>query len=344
MPDKSIGTNWARRIPYRALSLVASGVLLALGIAVVYQRVAWRDIAGVWSTLDPKLVALACILYWLQYLANSARLQRVILWASGRPPRKIPSFWFSFRLTCSSGFVAATAPVGFAGDAAKIAALRLFGSLSTTEAARCALFDRVVGVQWLSVFGLMTLPFQRAAGIGPEVILPELFVFAAPIVGVGVLLALPSLLARIPGNFIGRIARVFEGYRSILLPSRSAIQATIVLINLILAGAALYFLFLAAGSHVSAWLVAAFIPLLQLVNGLPFLYMGWGGREIAMASTLGAAGSLTMNETLAISIAWGVVLITTALVNGVFLVGSWHARPSPPAAESSDVVDSSSSR
>jgi hypothetical protein len=46
-----------------------------------------------------------------------------------------------------------------------------------------------------------------------------------------------------------------------------------------------------------------------------------------MASTLGAAGSLTMNETLAISIAWGVVLVTTAVVNGVFLIGDWHATP-----------------
>ena len=84
------------------------------------------------------------------------------------------------------------------------------------------------------------------------------------------------------------------------------------MLNLVLAGGTLYLLFLAAGSNVSVWFVAAFIPLLQLVNGLPFLYMGWGGREIAMASTLGAAGSLTMNETLAISIAWGVVLIITS--------------------------------
>ena len=60
-----------------------------------------------------------------------------------------------------------------------------------------------------------------------------------------------------------------------------------------------------------AWLVAAFIPLLQLINGLPFLYMGWGGREIAMAATLGAAGHLTVNETLAVSVIWGAVLIVS---------------------------------
>jgi hypothetical protein len=75
---------------------------------------------------------------------------------------------------------------------------------------------------------------------------------------------------------------------------------------------------------VNPWLVASFIPLLQLINGLPFLYMGWGGREIAMTTTLGAAGHLSINETLAISIIWGVVLIASSAFNGVFLIGDWR--------------------
>jgi len=333
MQKEGIERAWTRRVPYRMLSLIVSGTLIALGIAVVYQRVDWRDVATVWSNLDPRLVALACIFYWLQYPANAVRLQRVLLWATGRAPRELPPFRFLFKLTCSSGFVAAAAPIGLASDVAKIAALRLFGRLSTTEATRCALFDRVVGVQWLCMIGLATLPFQSAAGINAEIILPELVVLAAPILGVGALLGLPFLLARIPGNLIGRIAGVFAGYRFMLLPSRSAIQGLIMLLNVILAGSALYLLFLAAGSTVSAWLIAAFIPLLQLVNGLPFLYMGWGGREIAMASTLGAASNLPMNETLAISIAWGVVLITTGVVNGLFLIGDWHADAVPPAGD-----------
>jgi uncharacterized membrane protein YbhN (UPF0104 family) len=333
MHNQGVERSTSRRVPYRALSLIVSVVLLVLGIIVVSQRMNWRDMATVWGNLEPKLVALACAVYWLQYPLNSIRLQRVIAWATERPASETPSLWFSFKLTCSSGFVAAAAPIGLAGDAAKIAALRLFSSLSITEAARCALFDRVVGVQWLCLIGLAIMPVQYAAGIGAEVILPQLLVLAAPILGVGVLLALPSILARIPGNLIGRIARVFSGYRSILLPSRSAIQGSIMLLNLVLAGAALYLLFLAAGSHVSAWFIAAFIPLLQLVNGLPFLYMGWGGREIAMASTLGAASSLTMNETLAISIAWGVVLIITGAANGAFLIGDW--RPASPDGDES---------
>jgi uncharacterized membrane protein YbhN (UPF0104 family) len=318
-------------VPYRLLSLMASGTLLALGTALVYRRINWHDIAAVWTNLDPKLLAFATVAYWLQYPINSIRLQRVILWATERLPSNVPSLPFLFRLTCSSGFVAAAAPIGLAGDAAKIVALRLFGSLSLTDAARCALFDRVVGVQWICTIGLVTLPLQSAAGIGQDIVLPQLSIFAGLIAAVGVLLVLPRVLKLIRGDLMAKIARVFAGYRSVLVPQRFAIQAVIALLNLVLAGSSLYLLLLAAGSNIDIWLVAAFIPLLQLVNGLPFLYMGWGGREIAMASTLGAAGSLTMNETLAVSIAWGVVLIMTGVVNGIFLVGDWHVSGGAPA-------------
>lgn len=324
MQDGDIGRTGVRRVPYRAVSLILSAILLAFGVAIFYQRVNWREVVAVWSNLDPKLVALACIAYWLQHPLNAVRLQRVVLWATDRSPREIPPFWFLFKLTCSAVFVAAATPVGLAGDAAKIAALRFFGSLSITEATRCALFDRVVGVQWICLVGLATLPFQSAVGIGAEIILLQLAIFAAPIAGVGVLLLLPSILARFRSNWIARIARIFAGYRSMLTPARSAIQGAISVVNLTLAGATLYLLLLAANLNVGVWLIAAFIPLLQLVNGLPFLYMGLGGREIAMASTLGAASGLTMNETLAVSIAWGVVLLINGIVNGAFMIGEWH--------------------
>lgn len=326
--------SWQERVPYRLVSLVTSGALLALGGALVYRRVNWHDIAAVWTNLDPKLLALAAVAYWLQYPVNSIRLQRVILWTTERLPSNAAlPFRFVFRLTSSSSFVAAAAPIGMAGDAAKIVALRLFGNLSITDAARCALFDRVVGVQWICAIGLVTLPFQRVAGIGLDIILPQLVIFAGLIVAVGGLLVLPSALALIGGNLVGKIAGVLAGYRSMLAPQRSAIQLVIALLNLALAGSALYLLLLAAGSNIDIWLVAAFIPLLQLVNGLPFLYMGWGGREIAMASTLGAASSLTMNETLAVSIAWGVVLIMTGVVNGIFLIGDWQVSGTPPVGD-----------
>ena len=228
------------------------------------------------------------------------------------------------RLTCGASFVAVAAPIGLAGDAAKIAALRLFGRLSVTEAARCALFDRVVGAQSLCVIGLLGLPLQSALGVDRTVIIPQLFVLGGLLVAISLILVFPRVISMLPFRLAERIAGVFAGYRSFLRPRRLALQLTLAAINIVLAWGSLYILMRAGGLTVSPWIVLCFIPMLVLVNGLPFLYMGWGGRELAMAATLGVAGGLSLNETLAVSIAWGVVLIVTSAVNGLFLLGDWR--------------------
>ena len=320
------------RVPYRVLSLLVSGGLLIAGMAVVYHRIDWRDLSAVWTNLNPTLVVVAAILYWLQYPINSYRLQRVVIW-SGVESSAVPPLKFFFKLTCSSAFVALAAPMGLAGDAAKIAAMRLFGSLSITEATRCALFDRVVGVQCIAMIGLVMLLLQAILGVDRSIILGQLALFIALIAAVGALLALPRMLALLRYDLVIRIARVFAGYKSLLQPKRLASVLSISALNIVSAWATLYLLLRAAGLDIDPWLVGGFIPLLQLVNGLPFLYMGWGGREITMTATLGAASTLGVNETLAVSIAWGVVLFMTSAVNGVFLLGNWQVAPSGASAE-----------
>jgi hypothetical protein len=57
----------------------------------------------------------------------------VILWTMVRVPENAPSLKFLLKLTCSAGFLALAAPIGLASDAAKVAALRLFGDLSITD-------------------------------------------------------------------------------------------------------------------------------------------------------------------------------------------------------------------
>lgn len=312
------------RSRYRLLSLLASCALLAAGILVLYEKIDWRDVTTVWSGLDPSLIVLAVAIYWLVYPINSFRMHRIVIWTTGRVPPAVPSLWFIFKMTCSAGFLAVAAPIGLASDAAKIAALRLFGDLSLTESARCALFDRVVGVQWLAVIGLATLPWQVAANVDRMLILGQVAVFVALLAGVGLILVLPRLLRLVRHHFIDRLVYVFTGYRAVLLPRRSLLQLAIALLNLLCGWGTLYLLFRAAGLNVNAWLVGGFVPLLQLINSLPFLYMGWGGRELVMTGALGAASGLTVSETLAVSIAWGVVLVLTSAVNGVFLIGTWR--------------------
>jgi uncharacterized membrane protein YbhN (UPF0104 family) len=175
------------------------------------------------------------------------------------------------------------------------------------------------------------LPLQAAAGIDPAILLPQLALFAGLLAGVGVLLVLPKALGFVRSPVVEKIARVFADYRRMLLPQRSAIQLFIAFLNLVSAWATLYLLLRAAGLNANVWLVAGFIPLLQLVNSLPFLYMGWGGRELAMAGTLGVAGGMSVNETLAVSIAWGVVLMMIGAINGVALLGDWQMSGRTPS-------------
>ncbi len=238
-------------MPYRLLSLLVSCALLAAGIAIVYARIDWRNVTAVWTSLDARLVAIAAAIYWLQYPINSFRLHRVILWVTGQPLSDAPSLRFLFKVTCSSGFVAVAAPVGLAGDAARIVALRAFGSLSIIDATRCTLFDRVVGVQWICVIGLATLPLQAAAAIERGIMLTQLALFGGLLAAVGALLILPRALALLRSEMIGKIAGVFAGYRRMLWPQRSAIQLAIALLNLLSAWGTLYLLLRAAGLNVN---------------------------------------------------------------------------------------------
>jgi hypothetical protein len=50
-----------------------------------------------------------------------------------------------------------------------------------------------------------------------------------------------------------------------------------------------------------------------------------------MAATLGTVSGLSLNQTLALSAAWGVAVLITGIANSVFLIGDWTShRPKHP--------------
>jgi len=322
---------WQRRVPVRSLSLICSILLLALGAAVMFRRVDWRDVTTVWLRLDVRWLIAALVVYWLQYPLNSIRLHRVIRAVFTWPNSSLPNLRLIFRVTCGAGFIAAAAPVGLVGDLAKIAALRLFGRMSMLDATRVTLFDRIIGTQWLSVLGLATLPAQRWMGVKEHVIATQALVFSGLVVCVVVFVFIPRIIRLIPISLVTDFAQLFTGYGAVLRPLPTIIQFLIACANVLTAWSTLYLIFQAAGLSPNPWVVASFVPLLQLMNSVPFLYMGWGGREIAMAATLGTIGGITMSETLAVSTAWGIALIVAGAFNGLFLLGNWTSAPDPRA-------------
>jgi hypothetical protein len=316
---------WRRRVPIELLSLIISGILVVAGIALAYERINWREIGGILLQLDAEWFIAAFAAYWALYPLNSLRFRYVTTWLRQSATTAVIPFMFVLRLTCGASFVAVAAPMGLVADVAKIGALRVFGGISIVDATRYTLFDRVIAVQWMSTIGLLAIPAQVAFGFPTQVIGYQALLFCGAIAAIVVLIALPKWLGLIPVESAGRFARLFVGYGSMLTLRRSFVQLVIGLLNTVLVLATVYFLLRAARLTADVWRVASLVPFLQFINSLPFLYMGWGGREIAIAMTLGTVAGLSLNEALAISAAWGIILILTSLINGAFLLGDWQA-------------------
>jgi hypothetical protein len=242
-----------------------------------------------------------------------------------------PSFRLILKVTLSGGFISVTAPVGLMADAAKIGAFKYFGRMSTSHAIQCTLFDRVVGAQWMSVFAFATLPLQFEMGVPLSSIGVQFLVSAGFLAAIAVLLYLPNVLRIFDHAIVRKFSHVLSGYEKMLPPRRSAVQVAITAVNLMLVFGTLFCLLRAVDLSANLLIVACFVPFLQVVNGVPFLYLGWGGREIAMAATIGVASGLTLNEALVISTIWGLTLILAGAANGVFVFGDWypHRVPAP---------------
>jgi|GEM_PF-3164441 len=326
-----------RRPPYlRFLSLGISGILIVGGGFVMYRWVSGPEILNMLRRIDWRWLTLAVFTYWLQYPITAIRMNRVMHWLMQPKSPAPPSFRLILKVTLSSGFISVTAPVGLMADAAKIGALKYFGQMSTSHAIQCTLFDRVVAVQWMSLFALATLPLQWALGVPLDPIGIQFLVSAGFLVAIIVLLFLPNVLRIFDHVIVLKFAKIFSGYEMMFPLRRSAVQMAITAANLVLVFATLYCLLRAVGLTANLAVIACFVPFLQVVNGVPFLYMGWGGREIAMAATVGVASGLSINQALVVSAIWGLTSILAGAFNGVFVLGDWQshraaATPRPPA-------------
>jgi uncharacterized membrane protein YbhN (UPF0104 family) len=315
----------ARRPPYlRFLSLGVSGILMIVGAFVMYRWVSGPEILSMLKRTNWHWYMLAIFAYWLQIPISAIRIQRLIYWLTPTGTRP-PSFRLILKVTLSSAFIAVTAPIGLMADAAKIGAFKYFGHMSTSQAIRCTLFDRVAAAQWMSLFALASLPLQWKLGVPTSSIGIQFLVSAGFMGAIVLMLCLPSVLRFFNHKLVLRFANLFTGYGITFPLRRSAVQIAITAVNLILIFATLYCLLRAIGLEANLVVIACFIPFLQLVNGVPFLYMGWGGREIAMAATVGVASGLSINQALVLSAIWGLTLIIAGAINGVFVLGDWHS-------------------
>jgi hypothetical protein len=93
-----------------------------------------------------------------------------------------------------------------------------------------------------------------------------------------------------------------------------------------LVGFALVFMVLARGMHlpISQVHILLFMPFIFLISSLPIFYQGWGGREAIVILTIGGMGTVSSAQSIALSVAFGVVVFISSLPGAVF----WMMRPS----------------
>jgi uncharacterized membrane protein YbhN (UPF0104 family) len=314
-----------RSFHIRFLSLAVSGILIIGGTFVMYRWISGPEILNTLQRLDWRWLIAALCAYWLQYPISAVRMHYVMQWLAA-PGLRPPPFRLILNLTLSASFIAVTAPVGLVADAAKIGALKYFGEMPLSHAIRCTLFDRVIAAQWMSLWSLATLPWQWMLGVPPSIIYVQLLCSAGFLATIVMLLFLPNALRSFKSRALLKLASVFFGYDGMVLLRRFAVQMAIAALNVVLVFVTLFCLVRASGLAPNLIVIACFVPFLQLVNSLPILYMGWGGREIAMAAIVGSASGLSLNEALVVSATMGVTMVLSGAVNGVFMLDNWQPR------------------
>ena len=66
------------------------------------------------------------------------------------------------------------------------------------------------------------------------------------------------------------------------------------------------------------------MPLIFFISSLPIFYQGWGGREATLIFAMSDLGSMTPAQSVALSVAFGVVVFVASLPGAVL----WMLRPS----------------
>ena len=301
-----------------SLAVLAGGVWLwsdKLDVAAIVNKLAGANPV-------PAIFSLVCALAFSPL--NACRLGYITRLIAGL---KLP-YWGLLRVTCIGQFVTATAPMGLIGDAAKVALMRPLGALSWLDSLLCVLSDRASGAIFITCLGIVLLPVRLAAGAPLSTLVLEACVFLGILVGIAAVLRGGPTLQRlgwrgwgVPAAMLRAIGSLFEERRRIWA------QLALALANFALTLAATYLLARSMSINISPFALGQYLPLIMIVSSLPFLYLGWGGRELVMVTTVGTLPGVSTNDALSLSIAIGSLWIVAALPNGLFLLTGWRRKP-----------------
>jgi lysylphosphatidylglycerol synthase-like protein len=206
--------------------------------------------------------------------------------------------------------------------------MRPLASLTWRSSSRSVLSDRASGAVFVACLGALLLPVRfalgaPAAGLGVDVAVFLLVLAGAAALGV----VHPRLLASGPG-FWEALGSILPAMASLFADARRiAAQLGFASANVLLTLCVILPLARGMAIPVDALQLLQFVPVIILVTSLPLLYLGWGGREMIMVSTVGSLPGVSANDALSLAISIGALGVLAAFPNGLFLLTGWRGKP-----------------
>jgi uncharacterized membrane protein YbhN (UPF0104 family) len=313
MSQKNLRLNWV---------VLASSLLLFAAILILLSRKGGMDaIVSVWSRTNGVAFCLAVLLMLVIQAILAVRI-KIVTAAEGIHSIRYLSL---LRINFISQFIAYGAPISVLADLAKAAMLKLRFQLPFGHSIRIILFERICAALGGVVIGVVATFCQIIVPTPATLVGIQFLVWAAGLFGGVAILVFGGLDIRSGIGLLDRVGRVITLLGNML--RRPAVTGLLLLISLAqILGFALVFLVLAHGMHlpVSRIHVVLFMPFIFLISSLPIFYQGWGGREAVVILTIGGMGTMSSTQSLALSMAFGVVVFISSIPGAVF----WIMRPS----------------
>jgi glycosyltransferase 2 family protein len=296
----------------RWLPWVLKGGLSAGLIGFVFSKI---NIASAWQqakTLEPSMLALACLLWFVQIGLGAVRWD-LVLRALAAPL----SMSRAYAIYYIGVFFNLVLPGSVGGDGVRMWKARREG-LELHQAINGVMLERAITVFALVLLVVFTQPLLLARM--PN--LPGAWVFPLlAVIGVVGLLAL-TVLDRLPLSL--RRWRVMRGLaylaadtrRLIFSPRWGLSTLVVALIGHINLSLAIYLLAVGLKLDVDILDCLVLVPPVILVTTLPISIAGWGVRETAMVVAFGFVG-VENHSALVLSVLSGLVGLITALPGGV---------------------------
>lgn len=310
---KALRLNW--------IAFASSLIFFAAILYLLSRKQGLESLIDVWRRTDAISFSIAVLLMLVVQCVSAYRV-KIITAAEGLHSIAYSSL---LRIQFISQFIAYGAPISALSDLAKAAMLKLRFELPLGQSIRIVFYERVCGALGAVVMGLLATAGQLVVPTPATLVDVQFLVWAIGLLGGAAILIMGGWHLASGIGLLDRAARAVT-ILGTMLRQPSVIQRLLLISLLQVLGFAVIFITLAQGMHIfaSRFHIVLFMPFIFLVSSLPIFYQGWGGREAVVLLTIGGVGTVTGAQSIALSVAFGVVVALSSIPGAVF----WIMRPS----------------